>query len=146
MTKQVMGPNDSSSLTLFSLAACFYHTVALAYLLKMWSSWESHCPEPTTVLMIDHFPLDCGERKVRGVNKKEKEKGASRGVDNPTRSEWCVQAFVFSGEISGLRSHEGTCKVSGGLAGTDVLTQWTCTWLFAYSLKLKEMTSPFGNK
>lgn len=85
-------------------------------------------------------------KESEGVNKKKKGKGASRDVDNLSRSEWCVQAFVFSGEISGLRSHEGMCKVSGGLAGTDVLTQWTCTWLFAYSLKLKELTSPFGNK
>lgn len=57
-----------------------------------------------------------------------------------------VQAFVFSGEISDLCGHEGRYKVSGSLAGTDVLTQWTCTWLFAYSLKLKELSSPFGNK
>lgn len=56
-------------------------------------------PEPVTILMIDCSTLDCGEREERGPQRqkkkeKEGEEGGKRGVDNPTRSEWCP-VFCF---------------------------------------------------
>lgn len=43
----------------------------------------------------------------------------------------------------GMCSCQWTGRVTGGLAGTDVLTQSTCTWLIAYSLKVSGLTCPF---
>lgn len=104
-------------------------------------------PEPVTILMIDCSTLDCGEREERGPQrqkkKKKKEKREERGAWTIPQGQSDVQSFVFSGEISGLCSRERTGRVTGGLAGTDVLTQWTRTWLVAYSLKVKGLTSSF---
>lgn len=81
-------------------------------------------PEPVTILMIDCSTLDCGEREERRPQRqKKKEKREERGAWTIPQGRSDVQSFVFSGEISGLCSREGTGRVTGGLAGTDVLTQ-----------------------
>lgn len=99
-------------------------------------------PEPMTILMIDRFPLDCGEREESRPQRQKKKEREERGAWTIPQGQSDVQSFVFSGEISGLCSREGTGRVTGGLAGTDVLTQWTGTWLVACSLKVKGLTSP----
>lgn len=52
-------------------------------------------PEPMPILMIDHSPLAVrGKWGDHRAKKKKKGEGGKRGVDNPTRSEWCP-VFCF---------------------------------------------------
>lgn len=59
----------------------------------------------------------------RAKKKKKKKEREKRGAWTIPQGQSDVQSFVFSGEISGLCSREGTGRVTGGLAGTDVLAQ-----------------------
>lgn len=55
-----------------------------------------------------------------------------------------MSSLLFSVVRSvGPCSCQWTGRVTGGLAGTDVLTQSTCSWLVACSLKVEGLTSPF---
>lgn len=97
MTRLEIGVNNSSSFTLFPLSACFsQHDFSMSP--GEMGFLTIPLPEPMTILMIDHSPLDCGERKGSRpqckIKKKKRGEGGKRGVDNSTRSEWCP-VFCF---------------------------------------------------
>lgn len=100
-----------------------------------------------TILMIDCSAFGCSKREERTTETtttthRKKRKGREE------RKEGCGQShkvrvmtsLLFSVVRSvGMCSCQWTGRVTGGLAGTDVLTQSTCTWLVAYSLKVSAL-------
>lgn len=90
-------------------------------------------PEPMTILMIDHSPLGCSERKGSRPQRKIKEREKNdkhttrrgrkegRGQSHKVR---VMSSLLFSVVRSvACAAARGTGRVTGGLAGTDVLTQ-----------------------
>lgn len=92
--------------------------------LSSWLRWEGR--QQTTER----------EREKKRRGRKER-----RGQSHKVR---VMSSLLFSAVRSvACASRERTGGVTGGLAGTDVLTQWTRTWLVAYSLKVKGADFPF---
>lgn len=78
-------------------------------------------------------------QKKEGKGREERKEGC--GQSHKVR---VMTSLLFSVVRSvGMCSCQWTGRVTGGLAGTDVLTQSTCTWLVAYSLKASGLTCPF---
>lgn len=83
MTRLEIGVNNSSSFTLFPLSACFsQHDFSMSP--GEMGFLTIPLPEPMTILMIDHSPLDCGERKgsrpqCKIKKKKKKRRGRKEG-------------------------------------------------------------------
>lgn len=118
-----MNNSSSSSSLILSFTLSMFFTTRL---LQEVGFLTIPLPEPMPILMIDHSPLDCGERedsKPQREREKKKRRGRKerRGQSHKVR---VMSSLLFSAVRSvACASRERTGGVTGGLAGTDVLTQ-----------------------
>lgn len=90
------------------------------------SRWSlSHSPPQFQWLIM---PLSVAAREERRDHRDNSREAGKRGVDSPTRSEWCPRfCFQCWDQWACCSCQRGQAEKTGGPAETDVLTESTCT-------------------